>query len=279
MKTAQDMIDSITSQIQSEIAKAEKATLANHVSMRRITLNAIRELWDIAAVTPQKSAEVGNVVYVSKSEANKYGRYGKLESQIVASNTSGLSIDKSVVERTGATVYQSQYNGSAWVYQQGYELPVTGSARAKLIANALYSDFSGDTFEGYLKSNWSKYTNDILSTVTRALNQGKSYAQIAREVRDLADANYARSLRVAATEAHRIQSQAQMDSIALLDEVDVAYVKMWVASIDDKTRESHQYMDGKYADKDGVFHCDRSIDDQVDLENGIFRVVYCRTTI
>jgi hypothetical protein len=141
----------------------------------------------------------------------------------------------------------------AWVYNQGYGLPITGGARVPLVAAAVYSDYSGNTFGETLQKNWAVFTDDILSTVARDLNQGKSYYQAAKDLQALTDSNYAKALRVARTEAHRIQTSAYLDGLALLDEVGSNYTKMWVSSIDSATRDAHQSLDGEEADSRGMF--------------------------
>jgi len=251
--TAQTLIDQIQAIIEAELRTLDKKTLTNYVSIRRQVAAAARAMWDKVAVAPRYAVEVGAIRYVDRSEAFKYGRMAKLEGEIKGLARRGMLTDISNLQYHGMRVYELEHNGMAWVYNQAYGLPITGGVKVPLVAQAVYSDFSGRSFIGTLQKNWAAYADDIIALAHRELNQGASYSQIAREIVSLTDRSYSSSLRVAATETHRIQTMAFEDSLGLLDDVGADYGKMWVASLDSKTREDHQSMDGVEADGDGIF--------------------------
>lgn len=252
--TAADLFKKIDELVESYILAMEKAERAIYMANRTAILEATRKVWDAASVAPAKSAEVGNIVYVSRAKAFQYGRMDKLNDLISEEAKKAAIADISNIEVNGVKIYATQYDGYAWAYSQGYALPITGGAKVKLVADALYSDFSGMAFDERVKKNLGVYADDILGTVTRGLNQGSSYQRIAKELAQSVDRQYKSALVVARTEGGRIQSKAYLDGLALLDEVGAEYGKMWDATIDDKTRAMHQQMDGVMADKDGVFH-------------------------
>lgn len=252
--TAADLFKKIDELVESYIVAMEKAERAIYMANRTAILEATRKVWAAAAVAPAKSAEVGNIVYVSRSKAFQYGRMDKLNDLISEEAKKAAISDISNIEVNGVKIYATQYDGYAWAYSQGYALPITGGAKVKLVADALYSDFSGMAFDERVKKNLGVYADDILGTVTRGLNQGYSYQKIAKELAQSVDRQYKSALTVARTEGGRIQARAYLDSLALLDEVGAEYGKMWDATLDDKTRPMHQQMDGEMADKDGIFH-------------------------
>lgn len=252
--TAADLFKKIDELVESYIVAMERAERAIYLANRNAILSATRTVWDAAAIAPKKDAEIGNVAYVSRAKAFQYGRMDKLNDLISEEAKKAAIADISNIEVNGVKIYAAQYDGYAWAYSQGYALPITGGAKVKLVADALYSDFSGMAFDERVKKNLGVYADDILGTVTRGLNQGYSYQKIAKELAQSVDRQYKSALTVARTEGGRIQSKAYLDSLALLDEVGAEYGKMWDATIDDKTRSDHQQMDGKEADKDGVFH-------------------------
>ena len=252
--TAADLFKKIDKLVEAYIADMEKAERAIYLANRNAILEATRTVWDAAAIAPKKDADIGNVAYVSRAKAFKYGRMDKLNNLVGEEAKKAAIADISNIEVNGVKLYTTQYNGYAWAYSQGYALPITGGAKVKLVAGALYSDFSGMVFDERIKKNLGVYADDILGVVTRGLNQGSSYQRIAKELEDAVNRQYKSALTVARTEGGRIQSKAYLDSLALLDEVGAEYGKMWDATIDDKTRAMHQQMDGVMADKDGVFH-------------------------
>lgn len=253
--TAKDLEDKIQKLIEAEINKLDRETRKAYIELRKQLKANAQELWNVAAVNPEKSAEIGNIVYVSRAEANKYGRLDKLTQENINIAKKGLLTDISMIERGGYNIYDLSYNGSAWVYNQGYGLPITGGVKVRLIAETLYSDFYGATFKQTLKKNWAKFIEDINNQITRDLNQGKAYSVTAKNLSDLTNKQYKSTLRVANTEGHRIQSMAHQDSLKLLDQVGAEYEKIWRSIlVGDERREDHLQMDGETADKDGVFH-------------------------
>jgi hypothetical protein len=251
--TAADLSKQIARLIEAELRKMDAATRVNYISVRKSVLAGAKSMWDVAAVTPRISTETGGLVYVDKSAAMKYGRFDKLTEEVKGITKKGLLTDISNLEYHGKRVYELQYTGDAWVYQQGYGLPITGGVKVPLVAKAVYSDFYGRSFEDTLRKNWALYADDILAGITRELNQGHSYTQMAKVIQARTDRSYADSLRVSATEAHRIQAMASVDTDALLDELEIPYRKIWLATIDQTTRQDHIDMDGEPADEDGIF--------------------------
>lgn len=252
--TAQTLIDRIQKLIEEEYNLLDKEIRKNLLSKRKEILEESRKLWDKAKVKPALDETVGNVVYVSKTNAYKYGRVDKLEKDIKKVMRVGAVTDIRNLEYHGKRIYQLEHNGMAWVYNQGYGLPITGGVKVPLIAQAVYSDFYGMSFDDRLKKNWDAYFDDIMGSVKRGLNQGYSYFQLGENIRSITDSSYGKALRIARTEAGRMQSMAYQDSLGLLDEVGAEYRKMWIATIDDATRRDHQEMDGKEADNRGIFH-------------------------
>jgi len=252
--TVQSLLDQIAKLIEAELANLDALTKANYLARRKEILTGVRDLWDQASITPVKSAEIGNVIYVSKAEAFKYGRMKKLNDLVTEQAKIGAMTDISNLEAGGVKLYTTEYNGYAWAYNQGFGIPLTGGAKVRLVSDALYSNFYGKAFDETVKQNLGKYADDILGTVTRGLNQGYSYAKIAKEITSRTDRAFGNAVLVARTEGGRIQSQAYVDHLLLLDDLGVDYGKMWNSTIDSRTRESHIAMDGKLADKDGVFH-------------------------
>lgn len=252
--TAQDLYDQINNLIDAELSKLDSLTKSNYMARRAAILGAVRDLWNAAAINPRKDDMVGNIVYVSRSEAFKYGRMDKLNALVNEQAKLGALTDISNLEKQGIKLYTTQYDGYAWAYSQGYALPITGGAKVQLVADALYSDFYGASFDATVRKNLGQFAENIISTVTRGLNQGNAYSKIAKALTEVTDRSYSNALRVARTEGGRIQSQAYIDSLQLLDEVGAEYGKMWQSTVDSDTRPDHVSMDGEQADKDGVFH-------------------------
>lgn len=257
MKTVADMYKALDALIAAEMKAADRALAAAYIERRKALLAAVQELWNKAAVTPHLDATVGNMVYVSRAEAAKYGRLEALNALINENHRLGALTDISALEVNGVKLYTNNYYGYTWIYEEGHLLPITAGAPVKLAAKAVYSDFSGATAAARVRANLGKAAEDILSTVTRGLNQGNAYGITAQAITDQMDMEFARALRIAHTESHRIQNQAYVDGLGMLDKAKVPYEKEWfkLANGPGKdNREDHFEMNGKVADENGIFH-------------------------
>jgi hypothetical protein len=252
--TLQSLYNQIDALIEAEYVAMGKAALVSHIAKRRAIQEAIAALWASATVDPQLDATVGNVIYVSSNKAKQYGRLKRLDETIAGIVKVGAITDIRDIEIHGRNIYQLVYDGYAWVYTKGYGLPMTDGAKVKLVGDALYSDFYGNPFPDLLKRNWAGYYDDIMGAVNRGLNQGIGYRNIARQIQELANTNYKKALRIASTEAHRIQTQAYLDNLTVLDRTGVKYRKKWISISDSYTRTDHVEMDNELADKKGIFH-------------------------
>jgi hypothetical protein len=257
--TAQDLFDQIQQLIQDELAKIDKQTMQNYMARRKAITEAARTVYDSATIRAHLDPTIGNTIYVSKAEAFKYGRMDKLNDLVTEqAKLAGLT-DISNLEKGGVKLYETGYDGYAWAYSQGYGLPITGGAKVRLVAEALYSNFYGAVFDQTVKRNLANWPDDIISTMTRELNQGKGFGSIAGKIAESTNRQYWQALRVAKTEGGRIASQASLDSLALLDEVGAEYGKLWVHKVEAASksytpREDHIDMDGEPADANGIFH-------------------------
>jgi uncharacterized protein with gpF-like domain len=94
----------------------------------------------------------------------------------------------------------------------------------------------------------------VLKTVKSGLINGESYARQTKRVKDVFDGNASNTARVIRTEGNRnMNAGAYLNSEDLKAE-GVRVRRMWVATLDSRTRDSHQALDGVYEDDNGLWH-------------------------
>jgi SPP1 gp7 family putative phage head morphogenesis protein len=250
--TYKQLLELLESYSAKTLRELERAIKSNHVATRRAALDTINRLWTAASNAPDKTA-AGNMAYVSRAEAIKYGRLEKMQSELAEIINKAKRADVRHVEAALKSTYIDRHTAETYLASAVHGYNVKGRIAAKLVANSVYSDFYGGRYDHFLAVNWSAYQDRILGAVNRGLNTGRSYTSLAAEIKDLSNRNYSDALRVARTEAGRVASEASLDSHGLLDELGVPYRKRWLATIDDRTRGDHQVMDGEYADGEGIF--------------------------
>lgn len=93
----------------------------------------------------------------------------------------------------------------------------------------------------------------IAGEISRGIAGGQMYTEIARNVSNWARIPKNNAMRIARTEAHRIQCKAAMDAQNKAKEKGADVVKQWDASLDKRTRDSHRKVDGEIRELDESF--------------------------
>lgn len=94
------------------------------------------------------------------------------------------------------------------------------------------------------------YNIDFLKTnvrmeISRGIAQSLSYQEIARNIKNTTNVDYNKSLRIAKTEGHRIQNESAYNVQVRAKEKGANIIKQWDSTLDSRTRESHQKLDGE----------------------------------
>lgn len=84
--------------------------------------------------------------------------------------------------------------------------------------------------------------------ITQGILQGKSIPDISKSLRNVTDMNRKASIRNARTMMTGAQNGGRMDAYARADSLGIKIQKEWMATLDSRTRDSHQEMDGKRVD-------------------------------
>lgn len=87
----------------------------------------------------------------------------------------------------------------------------------------------------------------------RKTQENDSYADIARNISNCGQADFNRAMRIARTEGHRVQNEAKLDTYKNIKKKGADIVKQWDATLDGKTRKSHQKLDGQIRELDEDF--------------------------
>ena len=117
----------------------------------------------------------------------------------------------------------------------------------------------------------------IIAQVSRGISTGMTFAQVAKGLSDYTRIGFNNAVRIARTEGHRIQCQAGMDAMTAAKKKGADVVKQWDATLDGRTRESHQAVDGEIRELDKPFS--NGLNYPGDPSGGAAEVVNCRCAI
>lgn len=105
----------------------------------------------------------------------------------------------------------------------------------------------------HLGKNVGLLKKQIVAEVSRAISSGMTYAQVATMLENQAKIGYNRSIRIARTEGHRIQTTATMHAMENAKDRGADVVKQWDSTLDARTRDSHAKLDGEIRELDERF--------------------------
>ena len=86
---------------------------------------------------------------------------------------------------------------------------------------------------------------NVMMEISRGIAQGLSYQEIARNLKNVTNVDYNKTLRIAKTEGHRIQQEATYNVQQRAIEKGADVVKQWDSTLDGRTRPTHRMLDGQ----------------------------------
>lgn len=117
---------------------------------------------------------------------------------------------------------------------------------------------TGDDFKlsEKLGGNIKELKKQVKSELQRGLASALLYETMARSISDYGQADLNRSMRIARTEGHRIQSEAKLDCMNNAKKKGANIVKQWDSTLDGRTRPEHKQLDGQIREIDEDFEVD-----------------------
>jgi SPP1 gp7 family putative phage head morphogenesis protein len=191
---------------------------------------------------------------LSYAEVQKYNRLGKLEKSINGI-VKGL---KNTTQRITGKAMESAYKESYYLNMYLTEMQTkTGigftAVNQNMVNAAVMLPQSGLIYIQTITKNFAESLTKIKQIITNGIIRGDSYYTMSRRVRDVFGGNAYNAERVIRTEAHRTMVQGSIDAYDQAEELGVKSRRMWVATLDNRTRDMHAEMDGQYADEEGYF--------------------------
>lgn len=97
--------------------------------------------------------------------------------------------------------------------------------------------------------NRKKFRNEI----TQAILQGESIDNMAKRLERVMNMNYKQAVRNARTATTSAENGGRLNSYGRAEELGIDVTKMWMATVDGKTRHSHRLLDGQVQPLDKPF--------------------------
>lgn len=236
-KDADKAINLLTESAKNELVKAYSESL-NSV---RSTMSFIYE----------KYSTDGTLSY---ADMTKYSRLVTLENEI-KSELANLSVKSAKAIKTlSAEVYQESFFRTAFAIESEAQVKLAyGMINPKIIEASIQNPISGLTLNDRLIKNRNNIIINIRQQITQGLIQGEAYPKMAKRIKDTLEGDASKALRVAQTEAHRVQQEGRLASMEHAQSKGVELGKVWHASFVGKFRKNHARLDGIKVGMDEYF--------------------------
>lgn len=118
----------------------------------------------------------------------------------------------------------------------------------------------------------------IMKQVTSGILQGKSIANIAKDLRsNITNMGRVSAIRTARTATTAAENAGRIDTYKAAEEMGIKLEKQWLATLDSRTRETHAALDGVHIPNDDTF--DNGCDYPGDPDGPPEEVYNCRCTL
>ena len=134
------------------------------------------------------------------------------------------------------TLFDLQGQGVPLIFPIDQEQMISAITLNSKLKAPLYNSLGYNV--DYLKIN-------VASELSRGIAQRLSYAEIARNLSATTKVDFNKTLRIARTEAHRIQQESTYNLQVKAKKKGAKILKQWDSTLDMKTRPTHRELDGQ----------------------------------
>lgn len=175
-------------------------------------------------------------------------------------------------------VYARNYNQIAQGINgqiKGYSFEMVDASTVRRLATDNTTLLPYKYIDGVKDVRWN--TQKVNSEILQGIIQGDSIPNLAKRLRNVTEMNRTSSIRNARTSCTSAENAGRMDMIEEADEKGVHVQKGWLATKDDRTRESHADLDGVFVNPDEEF--DNGLQYPGDPNGDPAEVYNCRCTL
>ncbi len=221
-------------------AAATALALENKVS-REVLRGYKKALNDLRAVMSKTYEKYSIDGVLTHAEMTKYNRLIVLEKQIA--DILGPTFTKSgaAIRRLQRLQFEESFFRHGWVMDQGVGVELKwGLFNPEAIKAAAENEFSKIAIQGARQNGLL----GIRREVTSGLIQGDSYPKMARKIKKFMDRTASSYETIVRTEGQKAIVKGQIAAYDRADELGVESDRIWDATLDSVTRDTHGALDG-----------------------------------
>lgn len=230
---------------------AEKLTRQAEKELIRAYRESLKEIRVQIALAYEKYAAEGAL---TMPEMMKYGRLVKLEAAIAKEVALLTGTEARTTKKAIQKVFAESYYRAGWVLETGAEVSLSFTLlKPQAVEAAILNPYDLITWPERIKDNARLLVRQIREEISRGIVQGYSYDKTARAVKERLDIGASKAIRIVQTETHRAQSQGTQAAFEEAAEKGLVFKRVWVSTLDGRTRDRHRALDGQKVEIDQPF--------------------------
>lgn len=190
---------------------------------------------------------------MSQSKVHQKQYQELLKQQVEATIAKLHGQEYETIEQFVESAYEDGFVGTMYDLH-GQRVPVIAPIDRKAMVNAVLNDSKiNEKLYKELGQDLSTLKTTIRREITRGVAANTSWRDIARNINWQTGIPLRRAKTIAQTEGHRVQEEAAEDARTAAVNAGADVVKQWDATMDSKTRPSHQAVDGEIRETNQKF--------------------------
>lgn len=199
-----------------------------------------------------KHSKDGILTYL---EMQNYGRLKLLQNSINKEiyrlyKQIGVNLESYLVD-----VFNLNYIYTRFEFENNIDLKLNYSLiPTEQVIATIQLPISGLTLDETLNKNRDAFILAVKSALVQGIIQGKDLSRVAEDIKEKFDIDTNKATTIVRTETTRARNAGTETVYNKALEKGAAFKKVWMATLDNRTRHQHQELDGKTADKNGYFN-------------------------
>jgi SPP1 gp7 family putative phage head morphogenesis protein len=187
---------------------------------------------------------------LTNAQMTQYNRLATLQKNIAATMSPAARKATKIIEALKPNEYGASFFRTAWAIDNNTTIALSFGALDK---KAIIATLDNPFFDSATKTLEFNAVNRISGAISNGLAIGQSYAEMMKDMKDMVNRDNADVMRVLRTELHdAVEAGSQAGYQDAIDQGVKGRVR-WIATLDDRVRDTHAEMDGVYQDDDGMF--------------------------
>lgn len=190
---------------------------------------------------------------LTREEMVRYGRLTKLENYIVEQIQRLTKTQIRLTSNAIREIFLESYYRYGYFIEKQVELAIYNLIDSETIDQMLLNNLDLVTWEERVEEHANTLSRQLREYLVIGLVQGLPYSNLAKEVTKRMNVGLNKALRIVRTESRRVQELANLQTMKEASNAGVIAKKMWVSTLDKRTRDTHKHLDGQIVGIDEKF--------------------------